>query len=108
MATHDLTNEAKRPDEVVHRNTENKGVFMIRRDGHRVAEMTYSKAGETMIIIDHTEIDESLRGTGAGLRLLTAAVEWARANSIQVMATCPFAIATFRKHPELRDVYVGG
>lgn len=31
-----------------------KGRYVIRLDGHE-AEMTYSRAGETMIIIDHTK-----------------------------------------------------
>lgn len=93
--------------EIQHETDDTRGAFFVPGENGRAALMTYSKAGDTMIIVDHTEVSDALRGRGAGLRLLEALVAWARENSIQVMATCPFAIATFKKHPELADVYVG-
>ena len=52
-----------------------KGAFIIKRDNERLAEMTYSKAGDNLIIIDHTEVSDALRGKGVGIKLFTAAVE---------------------------------
>ena len=57
-----------------------KGAFGIERDGRRLATMTYSIAGD-IIIIDHTEVDAMLRGTGAGAKLVAAAVAWARSRA---------------------------
>ena len=48
--------------------TETKGSFFIEEAGNRLAEMTFAKAGEGLIIIDHTEVSDALRGTGAGNR----------------------------------------
>jgi predicted GNAT family acetyltransferase len=91
----------------VHVEDGHRGAFTIEIDGKRLAEMTYTRAGrvgEDRIIIDHTAVDDQLRGTGAGKRLLQALVDWARATRTKVIPVCPFAKATFDKTPELQDV----
>jgi predicted GNAT family acetyltransferase len=80
-----------------------KGAFYIERDGKRLANMSYSMAG-TSAIIDHTDVDDALRGTGAGKRLVGAAVAWARQESIKILPLCPFAKSVFDKTPEFADV----
>ena len=65
--------------------------------------MTYS-ASSTMVIIDHTEVDGALRGTGASGKLVRAAVEWARAEKVRILPLCPFARHVFDKTPEYEDV----
>jgi len=45
-----------------------------------------------------------LKGQGAGRQLLDALVQWARETRTKVMATCPFALAQFRKDASIRDV----
>jgi predicted GNAT family acetyltransferase len=81
-----------------------KGAWIIERDGKLLAEMTYSAAGGDKIIIDHTHVDDALRGTGAGAKLVAAAVEWARANHKKILPLCPFAKSVFGKQPDYRDV----
>jgi len=66
--------------------------------------MTYSRANAALVIIDHTEVDDSLRGQGVARRLLDAAVGWARQTQTKVMATCPYALAQFARDPSIRDV----
>lgn len=81
-----------------------KGAYFIEQDGKRLGEMTYSKAGDNLIIIDHTEVSDALRGTGAGKKLVTAAVENARKNGLKILPLCPFAKSVFDKTPEFADV----
>src|SRR6187200_206988 len=50
-----------------------KGRYVFRAEGAE-AEMTFSKAGEHLIIIDHTEVPDAFRGQGVGLKLVTRAV----------------------------------
>ncbi len=83
-----------------------KGAFVVRRDGVRLAELTYTGAGDT-VIFDHTHVDDVLRGQGVGVKLVEAAVAWARENHKAVIALCPFAKATFEKRADLRDVLKG-
>lgn len=84
--------------------TETKGRFYITAPNGDVAEMTFSKTGETLLIIDHTEVPTSLSGTGTGVQLVAAGVEYARSNGRKVVPLCPYAAHQFRKHPEWHDV----
>lgn len=85
-------------------DTETKGRYVLTQDGNDThAELTFSKVGKSMIIIDHTEVPEAFRGTGAGLKLVEKAVEDARDMGIKIMPLCPFAAAQFKRHPEWAD-----
>lgn len=79
------------------------GRYFVTIDGH-TAEMTYSKAGATRLIIDHTGVPDALRGKGAGQAMVLRAVEDARAAGIKIIPLCPFAKAQIGKHPEWQDV----
>jgi hypothetical protein len=92
------------PLEVAHEEAEGRGAFFVAREGVRLAEMTYSRASPKLVIIDHTEVHERLKGHGVGRRLLDAAVAWARATGTRVAVTCPYAKSQFDKDPALRDV----
>ncbi len=81
-----------------------KGGFVIEDGNELLAEMTYSKARENMIIIDHTEVSDKLRGQGAGKLLVMRAVEYARENKIKILPLCSFAKSVFDKTPEIGDV----
>lgn len=81
-----------------------KGAFYIEENNERAAEMTFSMAGNTTMIIDHTEVGDVLRGKGAGLKLVNAAVAYARENEIKIIPLCPFAKSVFDKKEEIRDV----
>ncbi len=89
---------------VSHEEHAHRGAFLIEQDGKRVAELTYSRTPDSLVIIDHTEVAKELSGQGVGRQLLDAAVAWARETNTRVMATCPFASAQFAKDPSIRDV----
>jgi predicted GNAT family acetyltransferase len=90
---------------VQHHEAGSKGSFFIAGAGGKyLAQMTYSRAGETLVIIDHTEVDPSLAGQGIGRKLLDALVAWARSSATKVIPLCPFAKAQFGKDESIRDV----
>lgn len=89
---------------ISHEETGHRGAFFVAQDGERLAEMTYSRANESLVIIDHTEVSEVFRGQGVARQLLDAAVAWARQTGTKVLATCPYASARFAKDPSIRDV----
>jgi uncharacterized protein len=88
---------------VSHEPAGHKGAFVWRENGEALAKMTYSVAG-SRVIIDHTDVDDRLRGQGAGKKLVQAAVEWARTEKVKLMPLCPFARSVFDKTPEYSDV----
>lgn len=81
-----------------------KGAFYIEQDGEWIAEMTYKKSGDDKIVIDHTEVDESLQSKGVGKDLVEAGVKFARENNIKVVAECPFVKKVIDETPEFQDV----
>jgi phospholipase/carboxylesterase len=81
-----------------------KGRYVLRGPDGAEAEMTFTKVGEHKIIIDHTLVPDVFRGQGAGLRLVTRAVEDARASGKKIIPLCPFAAAQFQRHKEWSDV----
>jgi predicted GNAT family acetyltransferase len=84
--------------------SDSKGRYFLRGPDGAVAEMTFTKVGTGTIIIDHTGVPDAFRGQGAGLRLVTRAVEDARASGRKIIPLCPFANAQFRRHKEWADV----
>ena len=83
---------------------ETKGRYVYRADDGTEAVMTFSKVGDSMIIIDHTEVPDAFRGQNIGLKLVERGVADARAAGNKVLPLCPFAAAQFRRHPEWNDV----
>ncbi|MBL8580680.1 MAG: N-acetyltransferase [Rhizobiaceae bacterium] len=81
-----------------------KGRYFIRTPGGDEAEMTFTKIGERQLIIDHTDVPDVFRGQGVGLRLVTRAVEDARAAGKTIIPLCPFANAQFKRHPDWADL----
>ncbi len=90
--------------QIQHKFNESKGLFYIENNGKIIAEMTYSLAGTDKMIIDHTEVDTSLKGQGIGYKLVEASVLYARENQIKILPMCPFAYTVFKKKPEYGDV----
>jgi len=89
---------------IQNKETDSKGEFFIEENGQRLALMTYSKAGADKIIIDHTEVDASLKGKGIGKDLVAEGVKYARENNLKIIPLCPFAKAEFDKHADYADV----
>lgn len=74
-------------------------------DGEAVAgEMTYTWAGEGMLIIDATDVNENYRGQGVGRQLLDALVTFVREKEVKVIPLCPYAKSVFDKDPSIGDV----
>jgi uncharacterized protein len=80
------------------------GRYVARIAGKPDAEMTFSKAGEAILIIDHTGVPDELGGMGVGKALVEYMVHDVRARGLKVVPLCPFTNATLRKHPEWQDI----
>ena len=85
-------------------NDEKRGFFEASIDGNKAGLMTYTWAGDTRFIIDHTEVESDYNGKGVGKEMVLKAVDFARKNNLKIIPLCPFAKATFDKNPDLGDV----
>jgi len=81
-----------------------RGSFYVEENGQRLAEMVFTKAGDTRIIINHTEVSDALRGKNAGKQLVAAGVDYARKHNLKVFPLCPFAKSVFARVTEYQDV----
>ncbi|QZH76690.1 MAG: N-acetyltransferase [Erythrobacter sp.] len=96
--------KAPLPDEPVQREDgASKGRYHMIVDGVE-AEMTYSRASKTLVIIDHTDVPDALRGRRVGERMVRQAVNDARSEGFAIIPLCPFAKAQIDRNPELQDV----
>lgn len=73
--------------------------------GNTIAEITWEETGpgpdgRPLCCIDHTYVDDSLRGQGIAGQLVQAAVDEIRAAGAVPEATCSYAVVWLEKHPE--------
>ena len=93
--------------EIQRKENGNRGEFYIEENGKQIALMTYKKLGEDEIIIDHTEVNESLQGKGIGKDIVEAGVKYARENDLKIVPSCPFAKKVIDETPDFQDVLAG-
>lgn len=89
---------------VQHKGSESRGMFFVEHEGEVAAEMIYSLPGGNRMLIEHTEVDEVLRGQNVGYELVHASVEYARHHGMTIIPACSFAKAVFDKKPDFGDV----
>jgi predicted GNAT family acetyltransferase len=89
---------------IQHKQVGGKGMFYVGQDGAILAELVYSMSSPERMVIEHTEVDDSLKGKNVGLQLVSTAVDYARDHNIKVIPLCPFAKSVIDKKPEFQDV----
>ena len=80
------------------------GRYVARIEGKPEAEMTFSRAGEKILIIDHTAVPDELGGMGVGKALVEHMVMDVRTRGLKVVLLCPFAKAMLQRHKEWQDI----
>lgn len=86
--------------------TPTRGRYVARLAGHEgEGELAYSRASKTLVIAEHTAVDDRLRGNGVALALVHRLIEDARAQGFKIYALCPYVNAERRKHPDWADVF---
>ena len=67
-------------------------------NGRVIAEITFPETSPGIFVIDHTFVDESLRGKGVASMLVQAAVDEIKKRGGQVQATCSYAKKWLKEH----------
>ena len=70
--------------------------------GKITAEITFPETTAGVFVIDHTFVDESLRGQGMASKLVKAAVDEIQSRGGQVKATCSYARKWLNEHTEIK------
>ncbi len=82
------------------------GRFLIRiGDGRLMVEVTSQSIDDGQAwAVDHTFVDESLRGQGIAAQLIEAVVAAARKEGKTIELLCSYAVHAFHNHPEYAGV----
>jgi len=89
---------------VVREDGPTRGRYLIRLAPGFEAEMTFSKASDGTITIDHTGVPPEYEGRGIAALLVNKAIADAREQDFRIVPVCSYVAAQFRRHPEWADL----
>jgi predicted GNAT family acetyltransferase len=79
-------------------------IYATDESGNIIAEVTFPNTEDGTVTINHTFVDQSLRGQGVASQLIEAAYDAIKADGKKATPTCRYAIRWFEEHPEKRDI----
>lgn len=79
---------------------ETERIYLEDEQGQLLAEITFPLQ-DGIATIDHTYVSEKLRGQGVAARLVEAAVKQIKHQGQPFQATCSYAAAWLKRHPEI-------
>jgi predicted GNAT family acetyltransferase len=83
---------------------EDHKIYVNNEDGKMIVDATFPFIKEGVVVVDHTYVDPSLRGQGVASNLMHEVYKHTKAKGYKVVATCPYAVAWFKKHQDLNDI----
>lgn len=79
-------------------------IYLENEEGKMIAEVTFPDVTEKVVNINHTFVDDSLRGQGIAGRLMEEVVKYLKDNNKKARLTCSYAIMWFEKNKQYRDL----
>jgi predicted GNAT family acetyltransferase len=83
---------------------EGRGRYVLAMPGGEEAYLTFVRSSPSHILIDYSFVPPSARGRGVAAKLVTHAVQDARAAATKITPVCGYVAAEFRRHGEWADV----
>lgn len=83
---------------------EQNRIYTTNASGKMIAEVTFPALDDSTVEINHTFVDEVLRGQGAAGKLMEAAATHLQGQQKRAVLTCSYAIKWFGQHPEYNDL----
>lgn len=79
-------------------------IYLEDAAGKMVAEVTFPDINENSVEINHTFVDDSLRGQGVAGKLMEEVAKRLRAEGKTAVLTCSYAISWFQKNKGNEDL----
>lgn len=83
----------------VGKDLEKNRFTLVDEGGKELGEIVFLLE-EGILTVDHTKVSSVLRGSGEGIRLVDAVVDYAREKGYTVNATCKYAKKMLDRHRE--------
>lgn len=68
--------------------------FVLRKEEEKLAEITWQQK-DKYLYVDHTYVDERLRGQGVAQKLLDEVVSYAKENNYKIVPVCSYIVSKF-------------
>lgn len=81
-----------------------RGAYFLALADSEPARLTFIEREPQHMIIDYSFVPPRYRGRGVALKLVTRAVEDARASGYRITPLCGYVASEFRRHPDWDDV----
>lgn len=77
-------------------------IVLLGKNGDLLAQITFPFLGEdeSAVDINHTFVDDSLRGQGIAGKLMEELIKTLKERGLKAVPTCSYAKHWFEKHPE--------
>lgn len=76
----------------------NDRIYCEDKDGKLLAEITFPESADDIVNINHTFVNESLRGQGVAGQLMQGVVDYIIDNKKRAYPTCSYAVKWFEKN----------
>lgn len=83
---------------------ENHRIYIKNDEGKVIINATFPFIKKGVVVVDHTYVDPSMRGQGVASKLMHEVYNFAKSKNYKMVATCPYAVAWFKKHQDLNDI----
>lgn len=85
-----------------------KNRIAVVENGEEVREVTFPRTGTNTFTINHTYVDDRLRGQGIASELVRRAVEAIEAQGGRVEATCSYALLWLGRNRGCENIRIPG
>lgn len=75
-------------------------IYMENEKGEMIAEVTFPSISENVVNINHTFVDNSLRGQGIAAKLMEEVVKELETSGRKAVPTCSYAVMWFDKNKQ--------
>ncbi|MFW5889038.1 MAG: GNAT family N-acetyltransferase [Bacillota bacterium] len=85
---------------------EDNRIYAKDEDGSLLAEVTFPEEKADIVNIDHVYVNNKLRGRGIASEIMLETYNYLKPKNKKVIATCPYAVSWFKKHPEYQGILI--
>jgi predicted GNAT family acetyltransferase len=79
-------------------------IYSKDENGNVVAEVTFPVVEAGVVMINHTFVDDTLRGQGVAAMLMEEAYSAIKENGQKAIVTCPYAVSWYGQNPQKNDI----
>lgn len=84
--------------------SESNCIYLLGEGSRKLAEVTFPAISENVVDMNHTFVDDALRGQSVAEHLMNEAAKQIRKENKKTRVTCPYAKKWFLAHKEFSDI----